>query len=362
MKKIINYSMLFDCIRDAYSIIPKKLAEGLSFPPLRYSLELTYKCNLNCPYCYIGESRNKNELSSDEWIKVINQIPAWSLITLVGGEPLVRKDFAEIFSKSASTAKVNVVTNGILLNDEIIDLFINKKLLLLSVSLDGYGENHDKNRGKEGIFDTVINNLEKLNSQKQEKNLPMVDIKTIVLENNLDDLVKIYKLCSEMKFEFISIAFLRANSLKQNSVLRDSFEEEFYKTQYPIKPYFDMKHFEEVYKEIQSLSKKSATVIRYAPKFAAKDELNQIEKLFAENTKEPSEIYQPCLYPWSNIHINPEGDIYPCLSYKIGNVRNTEINKIWNSKKFCNFRQNLKKEKLFSACQMCCELKVRNKK
>ena len=40
--------------------------------------------------------------------------------------------------------------------------FIKYKLLMLSVSLDGYGENHDKNRGKEGIFDIIISNLEKL--------------------------------------------------------------------------------------------------------------------------------------------------------------------------------------------------------
>ncbi len=360
MKNIINYSAVFDAVRDIYSAVPANLMDGFAFPPIRYSLELTYKCNLNCPFCYIGESRNKNELDTDEWLDIIKQIPRWSLITLVGGEPLVRKDFPKIFSAASKQAKVNVVTNGILLNDDIIDTIVREKLLLLSVSIDGYGKNHDKNRGKDGIFETIINNLEKVNIKRHGKNRPMVDIKTIVLENNLDDLVKIYKLCTDMNFEFMSIAFLRANGLKQNSVLRNDFEEEFYKTQYPIKPYFDMEHFKEVYNEIMSLSKKSSTLIRFAPKFSSKNELEQIEKFFATPETRPSKIYKPCLYPWSNIHINPEGDIYPCLAYKIGNVKDSNIMKVWNSRKFADFRNQLKEQKVFSACQMCCELKVKN--
>ena len=90
------------------------------------------------------------------------------------------------------------------MNDEIIKSFIKYKLLLLSVSLDGWGENHDKNRGKDGIFDKIVSNLENLKSQNQNQ---MVDIKTIVLENNLDDLVKLYKYCDTMGFDFLSISF-----------------------------------------------------------------------------------------------------------------------------------------------------------
>lgn len=75
---------------------------------------------------------------------------------------------------------------------------------MLSVSLDGYGENHDKNRGKEGIFDIIISNLENLKSQKPKQ---MIDIKTIVLENNLDDLVKLYKLCEKWDLNFCQFRF-----------------------------------------------------------------------------------------------------------------------------------------------------------
>lgn len=359
----LNYSKLFDTARNFYAIPSYHNKLGKALMPLRYFFELTYQCNLNCPYCYVGKERKKNELTTEEWFRIIDQIPFYSFVTLVGGEPLLRKDFIEILEKTAekTLGKLNVVTNGILINDEIIEAFIKTKMMLLSVSLDGYGSNHDNNRGKEGIFENVISNLDNLNN-KRKKNKPLIDIKTIVLENNLDDLPKLYKLCDEMDFDFLSISFLRNNDLKQNSILRENFSEEFYVQKYPIKPYFDIEHFKEIYRELETLSKKSKVKIRFAPKFHDKDIIQQIEKFFLNDENKPvQEIYEPCLYPFSNMMINPQGDVYPCLSLKIGNVREKGLKEVFNAPKYCCFRKNLKYSKVFEACQMCCELKVKNK-
>lgn len=362
----LNYSKLFDVARNLYAMPSYNDKLGRALLPLRYFFELTYQCNLNCPYCYVGAERKKDELTTQEWFNVIDQIPWYSFVTLVGGEPLIRKDFIPILEKTAKKTfgKLNVVTNGILINDEIIDAFIRTKMMLLSVSLDGFGENHDKNRAKDGIFEKIIANLENLNSRKGKNgknSKPMVDIKTIVLENNLDDLVKLYKLCDEMNFDFLSVSFLRNNDLKQNSVLRETFGEEFYAQKYPIKPYFDMEHFKEVYREIDDLSKKSKVQVRYSPKFEGRgDAFQKIEKFFAyDEDKSIQEIYEPCLYPFSNMMINPQGDVYPCLSQKIGNVRNSSVKEVFNMPKYCCFRKNLKASKVFEACQMCCELCVK---
>ncbi|MDD3150526.1 MAG: radical SAM protein [Candidatus Gastranaerophilales bacterium] len=355
----INYSKLFDIARDLYSLISYKSNSGKAIIPLRYSLELTYRCNLSCPYCYVGQDRNKQELTTQEWFDVINQIPFYGLVTLVGGEPMLRKDFKEILLKSLKQVhgKVNVVSNGILLNENILKTFVDKKMLLLSVSLDGHGKNHDINRDKEGIFEKITSNLEKLKELKGNKKYPMLDIKTIVLENNLDDLPKLYKYCEEMNADFMSIAFLRNNDLKQNSILRENLGEEFYQTTYPIKKYFDMENFEQVYKELESLSKKGKTKIRFAPKFNENNAFEEIEKFFETNEEKPiDEIYKPCLYPWANTIITPSGDMYPCLSYKIGNVKDKKLVKVWNDQKFRCFRKNLKTKKVFTSCQMCCEL------
>lgn len=356
----MNYSGLFDYLRNFYTSLSYNDKLGRAKIPFRYFLELTYRCNLACPYCYVGNERNKKELTTDEWKKVIDQIPFYGIVTLVGGEPLIRKDFVEILEYVSRKVwgKVHVVSNGILITDEIIKAFIKYHLLLLSVSLDGFGENHDKNRGKDGIFDKIISNLENFKSQKPRQ---MVDIKTIVLPNNLDDLPKLYKLCDEMKFDFLSISFLRNNNWKQNSVLQECFIPEFTQN-YPIEKYFDMEHFKEVYKEILAMSEKSKVKLRFSPKFEyQKNPLEGIEKFFNLPAETPlNEIYRPCQYPYTNMMINPEGFVYPCLSQKIGNVREKSLKELFNSPHYCCFRKNLKASGgTFGACQMCCELEVR---
>ena len=354
-----DLSNLFDLARNLYALPSYRSNSGLAPIPLRYFFELTYRCNLRCPYCYVGNSRDKEELTTDDWFNVIEQIPWYSFVTLAGGEPLIRKDFVDILMRTAqkTCGKVNVVSNGILINDAIIDAFIKSKMLLLSVSLDGYGKNHDKNRGKEGIFDKIMNNFEKMNARKKR---PMIDIKTIVLENNLDDLIELYKMCTKMRFNFLSISFLRNNNLKQNSVLFDSFVPEF-NGNYPIKKYFDMVHFKEVYKELVSLGKKSKVRLRFSPKFEyAKNPLAKIEEFFNTPYDKPlTEIYKPCKYPYSNMMINPAGDVYPCLSQRMGNVKEKPLKDVFNLPHYRCFRKNLKASKVFGACQMCCELEVK---
>jgi len=354
----MNYSTLFDWARNFYTSLSYNDKYGRAKIPFRYFLELTYRCNLACPYCYVGCDRNKRELTTDEWKRVIDQLPFYSIATLVGGEPLLRKDFIEILAYLSRKiwGKVHVVSNGILINDEIIEAFIKYHLLLLSVSLDGFGKNHDKNRGRDGIFDKIISNLENLKSKKPRQ---MVDIKTIVLENNLDDLVELYKLCEKMNFEFLSISFLRNNNWKQNSVLQESFIPEF-TANYPVKLYFDMEHFREVYREIESL--KGLTKLRFSPKFEySPDPLAAIEKFFMTPSETlPREIYKPCTYPYNNMMINPEGFVYPCLSQKIGNVRDKTLKELFNAPHYCCFRKNLKASGgTFGACQMCCELELK---
>lgn len=354
----MNYSSLFDRARNFYTSLSYNDKYGRAKIPFRYFLELTYRCNLNCPYCYLGKERKKEELTTDEWKKVIDQLPFYSIATLVGGEPLLRNDFIDIFAYTSKKIlnKVHVVSNGILINDDIIKAFIKYKLLLLSVSLDGYGSNHDKNRGKDGIFDKIVSNLENLKSQKKNQ---MIDIKTIVLENNLDDLLKLYKLCNNMGFEFFSISFLRNNHWKQNSILQESFISEF-TANYPIEQYFDMEHFKSVYREIESIRGK--TKIRFSPKFEySSNPLLSIEKFFQTLPKTPlSEIYKPCTYPYNNMMINPEGYVYPCLSQKIGNVKEKSLKELFNAPHYCCFRKNLKASGgTFGACQMCCELELK---
>ena len=319
----------------------------------------------------MGNNRNLNELTSKEWIDVISQIPRYAFVTLVGGEVFLRKDFFEILDYSSKRffGKVSVVSNGTLTDSDSALKLIKSKIMLFSVSLDGFGKNHDINRNGEGIFDKVVSNLDYVNSIRKKSGM-MIDVKTLILQNNLEDLPELYKYCTQNRFEFFSLAFLRNSNLKSNSVLKNSFESVFYEPSYDINPYFDVEHFIDVYKKIYELSKHSETRIRFSPKFEGgtfEDSVNKIRNFFAPKNssdlkRHPRELYYPCKYPFSNMMINPAGDVYPCLSFKTGNVKESSIKELFNTDAYRQFRKKLKNSGNFSSCQMCCELKVKNLK
>ena len=351
---MLDKSFLFDFFKNTYGYVNKTQI----LPPLPYIFDITYKCNLRCPYCYVCDHTSTNELTTQELLSVIDQLHPLAIVTLLGGEPLLRPDFLEIYEAMAKKifSKVNVISNGALLTEKIADSFIKHKLLLLSVSLDGWRENHDSNRCKEGLFDTVTGNLEMLTSKR---NHPPVEIKSIILENNLDDLPKLYKYCIQNNFDFFTLIFKRSCMLRQNASLCESLSPEFHE-QYPLELYFDMEHFKEVHKELISLSKGAKTLLRWAPKFKPQGDIRHIEHIFANGDVPVTELYRPCLFPFSNVFINPQGDVYPCLSVKMGSVKEDKLNDIFNNSGYKNFRNQLKNAKLFNSCQMCCELVPKN--
>ena len=354
----IDSSFLFDFAREVYADISYINNSGKALMPLRYILELTYRCNLTCPFCYLGKERQLNELTTDEWLNVIHQIQRYAFISFLGGEIFLRKDFPILFREASKRVfgKVNLYTNATIIPDEVLTDMMKNKFLLFSASLDAIGSKHDNLRQKDGVFDKTLNTLLSVKSKRSKNKYPLIEVKTVVLNDNLDELPKLYKLCIENEFDFITFSFIRTTSLRQNPCLQDNFDTELYKNDYPIEQYFDMEHFSEVYKELEALSKNAKTLLRWAPKFKPTGDLEKIKKIFENGKLNPAKLYKPCKFPFHDIFINPEGNIYPCMPVNMGSVREHKISEIINNEKFQNFRKATKKCKVFKPCNLCCDL------
>lgn len=95
------------------------------------AMDLTKACNLNCLYCFEESGRaNKNELSLEEKISILNQAKEMEARTLViagAGEPLMDPDFHEIINYANSLNLVSVVyTNGTLWNEKMARFMIKR--------------------------------------------------------------------------------------------------------------------------------------------------------------------------------------------------------------------------------------------
>lgn len=96
-------------------------AEGLLFfnIGITIKIKITLKCNLHCPYCCIdiadGHRANYQELSTDEWIKIIENFPLKvRKVIVIGGEPFLRSDAPELINKlTAMRIIVKAESNGL---------------------------------------------------------------------------------------------------------------------------------------------------------------------------------------------------------------------------------------------------------
>lgn len=66
-----------------------------------------------------------------------------------------------------------------------------------------------------------------------------------------------------------------------------------------------------------------------------------------------------CFSVWNKTYIMPDGDVSPCphyTDYRVGNIKDSLIMKLWNSEPYRHWRRELQKHGRFPVCYRCCDL------
>ncbi len=158
-----------------------------SFKPKSFHFQwhITERCNLRCKHCYQDPSFLKQEVSTQELIKIledfIKQIKEWNLpkervrISFTGGEPFIRKDFFKLLNRcyqNRSKFRYGILTNGTLLNKEIIKKLKSLKVDYVQISLEGTEKVNDSVRGK-GVFKKAVKAMKLLKNEGMATNFSM---------------------------------------------------------------------------------------------------------------------------------------------------------------------------------------------
>lgn len=107
--------------------------------PLLVWLELTRKCNLTCPHCYIdaGEARTE-ELTTPQIMQLFEDLArmgVWA-VTFTGGEPTMHPDFVALVREARERGLlVGIATNGTFLTESLLDQ-LPREGVIISVSFD----------------------------------------------------------------------------------------------------------------------------------------------------------------------------------------------------------------------------------
>ena len=187
--------------------------------PIGFELELTARCNNDCRHCYINlpagdRQAQRNELSVEEISAIADQAvelgALWVLIT--GGEPLLRKDFHEIYLiLKKKGLLVSVFTNACLINETHVELFRKYPPRDIEVSVYGVTQaTYESVTRKAGSYAAFRRGLDLL-----LQNGVKVRLKAMAIRSNVHELPEIASFCRENTcdtFRFDPLLHLRYDS------------------------------------------------------------------------------------------------------------------------------------------------------
>ncbi len=148
-----------------------------------HSVELTIcptmGCNFDCPYCFEDHRLEKmTEKTQNDLLRLTEKLldisKAKNLrITWFGGEPLLALDIIGSLSdrlmgicdKKDIQYSAGIVTNGYLLDQDVVDMLSRVRVTTAQITLDGIGEVHDRTRhlaNGDPSFDRIADNLRTL--------------------------------------------------------------------------------------------------------------------------------------------------------------------------------------------------------
>lgn len=328
--------------------------------PRRYCLVLTNKCNLSCDFCFQHRRTLNGALNRDNWIHVIeNVLPRGSHITLTGGEPLVFRGFKEVFVRANQLHTTNIISNGTRFNPELMELFATtENFQVLSISIDTVGNiNRDV---KIEQYQEMVRMLS-LYRNLREFDGPRLDAKTVVTDDNAADLVDIFEHCAnDLMVDSMSFQMLKGSPIQHADQCFDFSS--IYNDPTPH-IYSDPELIFSQFAKIQEKLKSVSIGVYTHPNifdFSLTDD-NSLARFVEELSSEKHEAgrYDVCRAPWESMHINANGDTFPCLAIKTGNILDVEdVGILYGSGVGQRFREQLRNCGTFPACSRCGYLKV----
>jgi radical SAM protein with 4Fe4S-binding SPASM domain len=274
--------------------------------PYRMDLALTYRCNNDCPHCYVARGPDFPEMSTDEWKKVIDK--CWDLgiphIVFTGGEATLRPDLVELVQYGEDVGVVTgLLTNGRRLADKAyLNSLLTAGLDHIQITLESHDEAiHNKMVGCEkaawsetvaGIVNTVAADVYVMtNTTLTKDNAPTIgDTIDFLAELGIKTFA-----CNGMIFsgrgKEVGTGFTEAE-------LRDILEQ--------VK---------------SAAARNQMRLIWYTPTQYC--ELNPVNMELGIKTCTAAEF---------NMCIEPNGDVIPCQSYykALGNFLKDDWKSIWN--------------------------------
>jgi len=316
----------------------KVLNEKFSKPEL-IILDISHRCNLQCNICEIRKDKPVQEYTLKEVEGLVNEAIDWQVkeFALSGGEALLREDIFEILDFVREKGyRIGILTNGVILSDSFI-----KKLLpylacgalSLSISLDALTPSiHDEIRGSKGCFEKTSGALKILSELKKEHPGINFNSISIVLNENLEELLDLAIFLKSLNINSIQFQSLLSNNL----IMKDR--------KHDIKYWVPPERLVVLDRTIDSLiefKRNNFALVRNS-----ENNLRLIKKYFRGDLIQRD---VKCLYAAKTMLIANNGEVTTCFE-SYGNIRKNSLREIYVSQDSQRARQRV------GACKKPCLL------
>jgi len=187
-------------IRQKYSRTWDEISGAFKPGVYHFTMYITDRCNQKCLHCAASVMENRPELSTEKWIKIIENLEQTlrkrgrkGCYIWFGGEPTVRKDLSELIKYCGEKGYYQAVaTNGILFDENLAKLCAEVKMSHVFISLDSTKpERAAKIRGHPKAFEAATKAIK----LAKEYGLFTIGNATIQQENfdELEELQKMYE-------------------------------------------------------------------------------------------------------------------------------------------------------------------------
>lgn len=179
--------------------------------PVSGNFELTSRCNFNCKMCYVHSQDDQKklihqELTADQWLSIASDArdAGMLFLLLTGGEPFIRKDFAQIYEELIKMGMmVSINTNASLYNEELRELFRKYPPTRINVSLYGGSEETYQSLCGNASFEKVVNNLRSM----KEDHLS-VRLNVSLTPYNVSDMAMINDISKELNLHVKATSYM----------------------------------------------------------------------------------------------------------------------------------------------------------
>ena len=339
-------------------ILPKALGYRLIRPgcirptsPITLTYSITAACQSQCRTCNIGlkfrqdPDRRKRDLDLEEIEKIFQGLGKIYFFNISGGEPYLRDDLPEIVRLGCRHLRpriIHIPTNAIASEKirnltiqclEIINEYDSSVPLTVKPSIDGVGRVHDEIRGVKGNFKQLEKTISSLKEIENDYSNFHLELGTVVSNFNISHLEEI-----ENYVHSLGIQSYR-NEIAENRA-------EFFNLEDSITP--DVDTYENLVTEFARKIRRNLAGKRNLARITESLRLAYYD-LAVRILREGRQVI-PCYAGISNVHINYDGEVWPCCvlghSQPMGALREAgyDFKRIWQSGQANRVRRYIKKE------------------